>query len=101
MVQSSTLPPLVRGKWYPMTYEEFLAWAPDGLRTEWTDGEELVIDQARKPDLTPDEIDRWAQEMDALCADNDPEDEARVRAAIDEQRRQGKEWMRQRMGLPE
>jgi Uma2 family endonuclease len=25
-----------------MTYEEFLAWAPDGLRTEWTDGEGII-----------------------------------------------------------
>jgi hypothetical protein len=73
----------------------------DPLPAEWTDGEELVVEQARKPDLTPDEIDRWAKEMDALCANSDPEDEARVQAAIEEQRRQGKEWMRRRMGLPE
>jgi hypothetical protein len=25
-----------------MTYEELLAWAPDGRRTEWTDGEGTV-----------------------------------------------------------
>jgi Uma2 family endonuclease len=25
-----------------MTYEEFVAWAPEGLRTEWTDGEGIV-----------------------------------------------------------
>jgi Uma2 family endonuclease len=42
MVQPATLPPLVRGEWVPMTYEEFLAWAPDGLRTEWTDGEGIA-----------------------------------------------------------
>jgi Uma2 family endonuclease len=42
MVQSTILPPLVRGKWTPMTYEEFLVWAPEGLRTEWTDGEGIV-----------------------------------------------------------
>ena len=39
MAQAPTLPPLVRGKWTPMSYEEFLAWAPDGMRTEWRDGE--------------------------------------------------------------
>lgn len=42
MVQSAILPPLVRGKWTPMTYEEFLAWAPEGVRTEWTDGEGIA-----------------------------------------------------------
>jgi hypothetical protein len=26
MAQPSTLPPLVRGEWIPMTWEEFLAW---------------------------------------------------------------------------
>ena len=30
MVQSNTLPPVVRGEWVPMTYEDFLVWAPDG-----------------------------------------------------------------------
>jgi Uma2 family endonuclease len=25
-----------------MTYEEFLAWAPEGMHTEWTDGEGIV-----------------------------------------------------------
>jgi Uma2 family endonuclease len=42
MVQQTTLPKLVRGEWVPMTYEEFLTWAPDGVRTEWTDGEGIV-----------------------------------------------------------
>jgi Uma2 family endonuclease len=42
MAQPNPLPPLVRGEWIPMTYEEFLAWAPEGMRTEWTDGEGIV-----------------------------------------------------------
>jgi Uma2 family endonuclease len=42
MAQHATLPPLVRGEWFPMTYEEFLAWAPAGVRTEWTDGEGIA-----------------------------------------------------------
>jgi len=42
MVQQATLPPRVRGEWIPMTYEEFLAWAPEGMRTEWSDGEGIV-----------------------------------------------------------
>ena len=42
MIEQATLPPLVRGEWFPMTYDEFLAWAPKGLRTEWTDGKGIV-----------------------------------------------------------
>jgi Uma2 family endonuclease len=42
MAHPPTLPPLVRGEWAPMSYEVFLAWAPDGFRTEWTDGEGIV-----------------------------------------------------------
>ena len=37
MVQPSTLPPLVRGEWLPMTWEEFLTWPIEG-KTEWVDG---------------------------------------------------------------
>ena len=42
MKQPSVLPPPVRGEWVPMTYDEFLAWAPEGMRTEWTDGEGIA-----------------------------------------------------------
>jgi hypothetical protein len=42
MVQAAIRPPLVRGEWFPMTYEELLTWAPDGLNTEWTDGEDII-----------------------------------------------------------
>jgi Uma2 family endonuclease len=42
MAQTIPLPPLVRGQWTKMTYEDFLAWAPEGLRTEWRDGEGIV-----------------------------------------------------------
>ncbi|MEA2512745.1 MAG: hypothetical protein QOJ59_2232 [Thermomicrobiales bacterium] len=43
MVQSTTLPSLVRGEWVPMSYEEFLAWVPDGLHGEWFDGEGIIF----------------------------------------------------------
>src|SRR5688500_17611249 len=42
MAQPTALPPMVRGEWTPMTYEAFLAWAPEGMRTEWTNGEGIV-----------------------------------------------------------
>ena len=37
-----TLIPLVRGEWIPMTYDEFLSWAPEGMRTEWVDGDGII-----------------------------------------------------------
>jgi Uma2 family endonuclease len=41
MVQSATLPPLVRGVWYPMTWEEFLDWCDEG-QSEWVDGKGIA-----------------------------------------------------------
>jgi Uma2 family endonuclease len=38
MVQAAVLPPLVRGEWLPMSWEEFLAWSPDEGQSEWVDG---------------------------------------------------------------
>jgi Uma2 family endonuclease len=43
MVQPTTIPRLVRGEWVPMTYEEFLAWIPDGLQGEWVDGKGMIF----------------------------------------------------------
>jgi Uma2 family endonuclease len=37
MVQPTTLPPLKRGEWLEMSWEEFLAWPIEG-KTEWVDG---------------------------------------------------------------
>jgi hypothetical protein len=42
MVQPATLPPLIRGEWVPMSWEEFLDWAPDGAQTEWVDGRGMI-----------------------------------------------------------
>jgi Uma2 family endonuclease len=38
MAQRTALPPVVRGQWLPMTFEEFLEWAPDEGQAEWVDG---------------------------------------------------------------
>jgi Uma2 family endonuclease len=38
MVQQATLPEVVREQWVPMTFEEFLDWAPDEGQAEWVDG---------------------------------------------------------------
>jgi hypothetical protein len=71
------------------------------LPPEWKEGQELIVDLAPAHDMSPEEVDRWAEEMDAVCAEIDPEDEARLQAAIDEHRRWAKEWMRGYMGLPD
>jgi Uma2 family endonuclease len=38
---TATLPPLVRGVWYPMTWEEFLDWCDEG-QSEWVDGKGIA-----------------------------------------------------------
>jgi Uma2 family endonuclease len=42
MVQPATRPPLVRGEWYLMTWEEFLEWSPDEGQSEWVNGRGIV-----------------------------------------------------------
>jgi Uma2 family endonuclease len=42
MVQHAILPPLTRGQWFPMTWEEFLVWSPDEGQSEWVDGEGIA-----------------------------------------------------------
>jgi Uma2 family endonuclease len=42
MVQSAVLPPLVRGQWYPMSWEEFLDWAPGEGKSERVAGEGIA-----------------------------------------------------------
>lgn len=41
MVQQLTRSPVVQGQWIPMTWEEFLAWSPQG-QSEWVDGEGIA-----------------------------------------------------------
>jgi Uma2 family endonuclease len=43
MVQQTTLLPLVRGEWIPMTSDEFDAWVPDGMQAEWVDGKGIIF----------------------------------------------------------
>lgn len=42
MVQHAALPPLVRGRCYPMSWEEFLTWSPSEGQSEWVDGEAIA-----------------------------------------------------------
>lgn len=42
MAQQTMLPPVVRGEWYPMTFEEFLDWSADEGQAEWMDGKGII-----------------------------------------------------------
>jgi Uma2 family endonuclease len=42
MVEQLTAPPVVPGRWYPMTFEEFVEWAPNEGKAEWVDGWGMV-----------------------------------------------------------
>lgn len=69
------------------------------LPPEWEDGREVFVETDPYDEMTPDEIAADFAELDRLCADNDPADEARMTAAIAEHRREAKEQARREMGL--
>jgi len=70
----------------------------DPVPAEWEEGTTLEIEKA---DMATLDIDAWAGSMDRLCADSPVEEEEKMQAAIDEQRRQAKAQTRRDMGLPE
>jgi len=71
------------------------------LPPEWAEGQELEVAPVRPANDSAEAIEQWARDMEELCADSDPEDEARMMAAIEEQRREAKAQARREMGLPE
>jgi len=70
----------------------------DPLPAEWTDGREFWVEEACEE--SPEELDKWSQELKALAAEIDPEDIARLEAALAEADKQAKEMVRRQMGLP-
>lgn len=71
----------------------------DPLPPEWTDGKELRVEDAGEPESSPEDIDRWYQELEMLVAQNDPKDMERLEAALKEADDQAKAMMRREMGL--
>jgi hypothetical protein len=70
------------------------------LPAEWVEGRGLQILDAASCD-GPEGIDTWSLEMDALNAEaDDPEDWARIEAALAEADAQAKAYVRREMGLP-
>jgi hypothetical protein len=70
------------------------------LPPEWADGRELQVEDAHDPRPSPEELDKWYRELDALCGQNDPAEVERGRAALDEMPQDSKEYLRREMGLP-
>jgi hypothetical protein len=66
------------------------------LPPEWEEGAALEVAKATAAQL---DIDAWAKSMNQLCMDSAAGDEATMRNAIDEHRRQAKAQTRRDMGL--
>jgi hypothetical protein len=73
----------------------------EGLPLDLAPESELVIEikeVVREP--TAEEVEAWWRQLDAAAAQMTLEDSARLQAALDDIRRQGKEQARAAMGLP-
>ena len=69
----------------------------DPLPPDWTDGRELRVEDAQEPEDSPEALDRWYRELEALCAQNDPEDDDRLMAALAEAHEQAKAMVRREL----
>jgi hypothetical protein len=70
------------------------------LPSDWVDGRELQVLEAESRNAL-EEPDMWSAEMDRLAAElDDPEDWARIDAALAEADMQAKSYVRREMGLP-
>ena len=70
----------------------------EALPANWRDGQALIVDGG-EPSDDPAEIKKWHAKLLALSAEIPAEDHQRMAAALAEQDRQAKEWMRREMGL--
>ena len=75
-----------------------LIYPVEPLPPEWVEGQELEVQEV--PDGTQDGLEQWYQELEAMAAQNDKEDFARLKAALKEAHDVAKEQMRREMGLP-
>ena len=66
------------------------------LPEDWEDGAALEVARAEAPRM---DIDEWAQTMNQLCADSQPEDEQAMLRVIADHRREAKAQTRREMGL--
>ena len=69
------------------------------LPPEWEDGRELLIESAEEQDDDQD-LDAWYHELEAMVAQNDPNDCVRVDENLRIADEQAKTLVRKQMGLP-
>ncbi len=70
----------------------------DELPEHWREGQELIV-EGTEPSDDPADIKNWHEELVALSAHIPALDHERMAAAVAEQDRKAKEWMRRDMGL--
>jgi hypothetical protein len=68
------------------------------LPPDWSEGQEFDVWRGSGEDGDLD--DEYWNSLDRIAAEITPDDFQRMQAAIDEHRREAKDWMRRRMGLP-
>jgi len=68
------------------------------IPTDWSEGTELEVAKA-PAESDADAVDRWYEELDAVCSHMDPDDSATLMKAIQEVRQQEKELARKQAGL--
>jgi hypothetical protein len=68
------------------------------LPADWSEGTELEIEKIFTP-LTGDALDQWYADMEAIASEGDPEDDERLRRAIQENHDREKEAARIQLGL--
>jgi hypothetical protein len=69
------------------------------LPSDWTEGVEVEVDRPLPSPQELEELDRWYAELEALAAQGDPEDDARLERALAEVRQQEKDLARKQLGL--
>jgi hypothetical protein len=68
------------------------------LPPEWPEGQQLRVEASF--DEEDEDLDTWYRELQALVAQNDPNDWASVEQAIKTANEQAKALVRKQMGLP-
>jgi len=69
------------------------------LPADWSDGREVVVqDGPATSGDSPEAIDQWYQELEALCAHGDLEDDERLREALTQAHEHAKDVVRRQMG---
>ena len=73
----------------------------DPIPSDWKDGTEVEVQkmEGSQPSGTVHPTDAWMDEVEAIAAQGDPEDDKRLDAAIQEIRRREKELARKKLGL--